>query len=87
MRRTLVVGAAASLAGLAAVGAKAVVGGAEVQTQAPDAEGVRAAVSACYAALNARDNGRSRGGRAPKGTATCGTTRSATQKCPTLNRR
>ena len=31
------------------------VGGAEVQTQAPDAEGVRASVSAYYAALNARD--------------------------------
>ena len=57
MRRMLVVGTAASLAGLAAAAkaAAAVVGGAEVQTQAPDAEGVRAAVSAYYAALNARD--------------------------------
>ena len=55
MRRTLVVGTAVSLAGLAAVAAAAVVGGAEVQTQGPDAEGVRAAVSAYYAALNARD--------------------------------
>jgi ketosteroid isomerase-like protein len=54
MRRALVVGtAAASLIGLAA--AAAVVGGADVQGQAPDAEGVRAAVSAYYAALNARD--------------------------------
>ncbi len=52
MRRTLVVGAAAWLAGLAAAAA---VGGAEAQTQAADAEGVRAAVSAYYAALNARD--------------------------------
>jgi len=53
MRRTLVVGAAASLVALAA--AAAVVGGAEVQRQAADTEGVRAAVSAYYAALNARD--------------------------------
>ncbi len=53
MRRTLVVGTGASLAGLAAA---AVVGGAEMQGhQAADAEGVRAAVSAYYAALNARD--------------------------------
>ena len=56
MRRTLVVGMAAALAGLAAaVAAAAVVGGEDVQHQAADAEGVRAAVSAYYAALNARD--------------------------------
>ena len=56
MRRTLVVGTAAALAGLAAaVAAAAVVGGEDVQHQAADAEGVRAAVSAYYAALNARD--------------------------------
>jgi hypothetical protein len=54
MRRALVVGTAASLVGLAAAAA-AVVGGEDVQTQAPDPEGVRAAVSAYYAALNARD--------------------------------
>ena len=35
--------------------AAAVVGGVEVQGQAADAEGVRAALSAYYAALNARD--------------------------------
>ena len=52
MRRALVVvGAAASSAALGA----AVVGGADVQCQAADAEGVRAAVPAYYAALNARD--------------------------------
>jgi ketosteroid isomerase-like protein len=56
MRRTLVFGTAAALAGLAAaVAAAAVVGGEDVQRQAADAEGVRAAVSAYYAALNARD--------------------------------
>ena len=56
MHRTLVVGTAASLAGLAAaMAAAAVVGGAEVQGQVPDAEGIRAAVAACYAALNAGD--------------------------------
>ena len=53
MRSMLVVGTVVSLAGLAAVAAA--VGGADVQRQAPDAEGVRAAVSAYYAALNARD--------------------------------
>ena len=55
MRGTLVVGTAAALAGLAAAVAAAVVGGEAVQHQAADAEGVRAAVSAYYAALNARD--------------------------------
>ena len=53
MRRALVVGTAASLIGLAATAA--VVGGEDVQRQAADTEGVRAAVSAYYAALNARD--------------------------------
>jgi uncharacterized protein (TIGR02246 family) len=52
MRRTLVVGTAASLIGLAALGS---VG--EVQGQPSDAEGVRAAAAAFYAALNARDIG------------------------------
>jgi ketosteroid isomerase-like protein len=53
MRRTLVVGTGASLAGLAAA---AVVGGEEMQgQQTADVEGVRAAVSAYYSALNARD--------------------------------
>ena len=52
MRRTLVVGTAALLAGLAGVA----VGGGGAAAQAPqDAEGVRAAASAFYAALNARD--------------------------------
>ena len=52
MRRTLVVGMSASLIRLAT----AVGGGVEAQAQrAPDAEGVRAAVSAFYAAPNARD--------------------------------
>ena len=55
MRRTLVVGTAAALAGLAATVTAAVVGGEAVQHQAADAEGVRAAVSAYYAAMNARD--------------------------------
>ena len=55
MRSMLVVGTAVSLAGLAVVAAASVVGGADVQRQAPDAEGVRAAVAAYYAALNARD--------------------------------
>ncbi len=52
MRRTVVAAVFASLPGLAAA---AVVGGADVQGQAADAEGVRAAVAAFYAALNARD--------------------------------
>ena len=52
MRKALVIGTAASLVGLAAA---AVVGGEDVQRQAADTEGVRAAVSAYYAALNARD--------------------------------
>ena len=52
MRRTPVVGTAALLAGLAGVA----VGGGGAAAQAPqDAEGVRAAASAFYAALNARD--------------------------------
>ena len=49
MRRMLVVGTAALLAGLAATG------GTKAQAPNPDEEGVRAAVSAFYAALNARD--------------------------------
>jgi ketosteroid isomerase-like protein len=49
MRRTLVVGTAARLIGAATTG------GAKAQPQAPDEAGVRAAVSAFYAALNARD--------------------------------
>ena len=54
MRRTLVVGAAASLAGLA--GAVSSRGAAAQGRQAPpDEAGVRAAASAFYAALNARD--------------------------------
>jgi hypothetical protein len=49
MRRMLVVGTAASLIGLTALG------GTEAQAQSADADGVRAAASAFYAALNARD--------------------------------
>ena len=52
MRRILVVGTAASLIGLAAT---AVSGGVEnAHAQPSDAEAVRAAASAFYAALNAR---------------------------------
>jgi ketosteroid isomerase-like protein len=52
MRRTLAVGAAATWIGLAAVGG----GGAAARAQQPpDAEAVRAAASAFYAALSARD--------------------------------
>jgi uncharacterized protein (TIGR02246 family) len=53
MRRTLVVGVAASLIGLAAA-----VGSGRVEAQgqqAADVEGVRAAASSFYVALNARD--------------------------------
>ena len=49
MRRTVVAGTAALLAGLATAG------GTEPRAQTADEEGVRAAVSAFYAALNARD--------------------------------
>ena len=49
MRRTLLAGTAALLLGLAPTGAT------RVQAQTPDEGGVRAAVSAFYAALNARD--------------------------------
>jgi ketosteroid isomerase-like protein len=49
MRRTVVAGTAALLAGLATAG------GTETRAQTADEEGVRAAVSAFYAALNARD--------------------------------
>src|SRR3954465_14894340 len=48
MRRTLVAGIAATLIGLA-------VAGPETQAQTMDAETVRAAAAAFYAALNARD--------------------------------
>ena len=52
MRRVLVFGTAASLVGLAALGS-----GGEAQGQPSDADAVRAAASAFYAALNARDIG------------------------------
>ena len=53
MRRILVVGTAASLIGLAAT---VVSGGVKnAHAQPSDAEAVRAAASAFYAALNARD--------------------------------
>jgi uncharacterized protein (TIGR02246 family) len=52
MRRILVVGTAASLIGLAAT---AVSGVKNAHAQPSDAEAVRAAASAFYAALNARD--------------------------------
>jgi uncharacterized protein (TIGR02246 family) len=53
MRRMLVVGTAASLIGLAAAALGG--GGTKAHAQPSDAEAVRAAASAFYAALNARD--------------------------------
>jgi len=53
MRRMLVVGTAASLIGLAAAALGG--GGTNAHAQPSDAEAVRAAASAFYAALNARD--------------------------------
>src|SRR5690242_2472467 len=50
LRRTLVVGSAASLIGLAALD-----GNGQARAQTPDSAGVRAATSAFYAALNAYD--------------------------------
>ncbi len=56
MRRTLVFAVFASLAGIAAAKAGGDGSGSKAQgRQAVDAEGVRAAVSAYYAAPNARD--------------------------------
>ena len=56
MRRMLVSAVFASLAGIAAAMVRGGASGAEAQgQQAADAEGVRAALSAFYAALNARD--------------------------------
>src|SRR3712207_6334919 len=51
MRRMLMVSMAASLIGLAALGGR----GTSARAQPSDAEAVRAAASAFYAALNARD--------------------------------